>query len=123
MGPRHTIGAIDWPGPLGDRIGRATVVVFAGEIDEIDGQRRTRQVGQLEVIPIRLAVAMILVRLTLHSATQVVWRDVLNLSYVAAFEIADNFDTREASGPDLSMDGRKRACGRQCDDRDCRQKS
>ena len=93
--PGDSVISVGGTGAFSNRVGRAVVIVFAGQIDQIDSDWRVWQVGQLEVIPVGLTIAVVLVRLALNGATEVSRRDALYLPYIAAFEIGGNTQARE----------------------------
>src|SRR5262249_44996435 len=87
MLPTDAVVTVHRPGTLGDGGGGRAVVVFAGQIDEVDGQRRPGQVVEAEVIPVGLPVAMVLVGLPGDGAAKVGGRHRFHLSDVSALEV------------------------------------
>src|SRR4051794_34929327 len=93
--PPCSIVAVDRPRSPGHGKCGSAVVVLAGEIDQVESDGPPGKMRQLEVIPVRLSIAPVLIGLPLDRAPQMRRRNGNYFPKASAFEVRQNADLRK----------------------------
>lgn len=87
VGPGFVVVADDGGSVSGDGAAIGFVVVFAGEADEIDGDGLVRGGIDLEVIPVGLAIAIVLIGFAGEMGAEMGFGDLFDAAEGAAVEV------------------------------------
>src|SRR5262245_26161155 len=95
LAPALVVFAVPWQGVARDRAAIGAVVVFARQIIHVNRERPASGAVNAKVIPVRLAIAPVLIAFAFHTASKMRFRQSFNLSKSAAFKDGLNGDRRD----------------------------